>query len=278
MLLIFIYWCTPSSTDFMKQLISDQWFNTWKSLLGTGIGEAFQALQQMPLEPHSFTFYTSVSVMSSSKIEGEQLEVDSYVKHKMLNIEYLPELTEKPNDLYQAYVYAKEHQLTKDHFHEAHKLVATHLLPENQRGALRQTEMLVMEHGTGRILYEAALLSVLEKEYASLWNDINQLLGSEISVEQSFYYASNIHLVFVAIHPFSDGNGRIARLLEKWFLAEKLGERAWYIPSEKHYYQHVNEYYKNLANVGMFYDALDFEKAIPFMLMLPHALINHGQS
>ena len=37
--------------------------------------------------------------MTSSRIEGEQLEVDSYVKHKMLNVEYLPELTEKPNDL-----------------------------------------------------------------------------------------------------------------------------------------------------------------------------------
>lgn len=256
----------------MKQLITNEWFATWKSLLDFNIEKAFDDLQQMQLESHSFTFYTSVSVMSSSKIEGEKMEVDSYIKHKMLNIEYLAELTEKPNDLYKAYLFAKDNSLTSKNFHEAHHLIAAHLLPEPQRGVLRKTEMLVMERKTGRIQYEAAMLSVLQKEYEKLWNDIEFLLKIDLSIEEVFYNAAFIHLVFVDIHPFGDGNGRIGRLLEKWFLAEKLGERAWYIQSEKFYYEHVNDYYKNLARMGMFYEKLDFQKAIPFMLMLPKAL------
>ncbi|MBC7418504.1 MAG: Fic family protein [Pedobacter sp.] len=43
-----------------------------------------------------------------------------------------------------------------------------------------------------------------------------------MSVNEVFYCSSLIHLFFVAIYPSSDSNGRIARLLEKWFLAEKL--------------------------------------------------------
>ena len=233
----------------------------------------FEALQQKELEPHSFTFYTSVSVMSSSKIEGEQLEVDSYVKHKMLNVEYLPELTEKPNDLYKAYLFAKDNALTHKNFHEVHKLIAAHLLPQLQRGALRKTEMLVMEHKTGRIQYEAAMLNILQNEYSTLWNDIESLLKKDLSIKEVFYYAAFIHLVFVDVHPFGDGNGRIGRLLEKWFLAEKLGERAWYIQSEKYYYKHVNDYYKNLSRIGLFYEKLDYEKSLPFLLMLPQSLI-----
>ena len=125
--------------------------------------------------------------------------------------------------------------------------------------------MLVMEHKTGSIQYEAAPIPILVEQYKKLWQEIDALLKIELSIEEVFYYAAFIHLAFVNLHLFGDGNGRISRLLEKWFLAEKLGDRAWYIKSEK-------QYYKNLARLGLFYEALDYEKSIPFLLMLPKSL------
>ena len=257
-------------------MISEKYLEGYKQQLQLDLSKALNEVEAIEFSPKNFTFYTSVAVISSSRIEGEQMEMDSYLKHKLQNIEYLPELVEKPNDLFQAYLFAKENKLTSENFLRSHALLSAHLLPENQRGIYRTNEMLVLEHKTGRIQFEAAPFSIVNQEMEKLWDDIAELLTSKQSVEEIFYYASFVHLVFVNIHPFNDGNGRAGRLLEKWFLAEMLGETAWYIPSEKFYYHHVNDYYKNLNRLGMFYEKLDYAKADSFLQMLPNAITYKG--
>ena len=76
----------------------------------------FDALKDAEISTDTFSFYTSVSAIASSKIEGEQMEVDSYIKHKMLNIAYQPNLVEKPNDLYKAYLFAQKNELNDSNF------------------------------------------------------------------------------------------------------------------------------------------------------------------
>ncbi|MBL7738377.1 MAG: Fic family protein [Chitinophagaceae bacterium] len=254
------------------KILSDSYFNEYKKRLATDVVQALARVDEIEMTAQNFTFYTSVAVISSSRIEGEQMEIDSYVKHKIQDIEYLPELVEKPNDLYRAYLFAKQNKLNPESFLQTHVTLAAHLLPEKWRGVYRKSEMLVLEHKTGRIQFEAAPFSIVEAEMKKLWNDIDDLMKRQLTVEEIFYYASFIHAVLVAIHPFNDGNGRAARLLEKWFLAEQLGEKAWYIKSEKYYYHHADDYYRNLNRMGMFYDKIDYAKADLFLQMLPPSI------
>jgi Fic family protein len=95
-----------------------------------------------------------------------------------------------------------------------------------------------------------------------------------MSIEETFFFAAMAHLIFVKIHPWNDGNGRSARLIEKWFLAQKLGEKAWFLQSEKYYYKNHQLYYKNLRLLGLEYQELDYSKALPFLLMLLQSLSN----
>jgi Fic family protein len=258
------------------KIISEKYLDQYKKQLQIDLGNALSEVKKIELTPKSFTFYTSVAVISSSRIEGEQMEIDSYLKHKMQDIEYLPELVEKPNDLFQAYLFAKENKLTKKNFLQSHVLLSKHLLPEKWRGVYRKNEMLIMEHETGKMQFESAPFSIVETEMEKLWDDIAALLKHKLNNEEIFYYASSIHIAFVNIHPFNDGNGRAGRLLEKWFLSQMVGETAWYIQSEKHYYHQVNDYYKNLDRLGMFYEKLDYANADKFLQMLPNAINYKG--
>ena len=104
-----------------------------------------------------------------------------------------------------------------------------------------------------------------------LFSGIEELLLSNISIEEVFYFASLIHMKFVHIHPFRDGNGRAARILEKWFVSAKLGEEFWKLPSEKYYKEKQADYYKNL-NLGVNYYVLNYDKSLPFLTMLPNCM------
>lgn len=254
------------------RVLPHELFSSFMEVVPIGMKEAFEQLKDAEVSTETFSFYTSVSAMASSKIEGEALEIDSYIKHKMLNVSYLEDLVQKPNDLYDAYRFAQAQRLTRDQFLEAHRKLSRHLLEASARGELRKSHMVVMEHKTLRIQYEAAPAHLVASAFDALWADVEVLLDERLSIEQCFFYAALLHLVFVNIHPFEDGNGRAGRLLEKWFLAEKLGPKAWFLQSELYYYQNVSQYYSHLNKLGLFYDQLDYGKALPFLLMLPQSL------
>lgn len=240
--------------------------------VGIDFLESFNQLKESEMTTETFNFYTSVASIASSKIEGEPLEIDSYLKHKMLAIDYNKNLVEKPNDLYQAYLFAQANSLAKANFHKSHSLISKHLLAKNKQGVCRTANMVVMEHKTFRIQYEAAPGNEVAQLFETFWTEIEELKQKELTVQEVFFFASLIHLVFVNIHPFEDGNGRAARLIEKWFISEKLGSKAWFIQSELNYYNNVDDYYKNLNKLGGVYEQLDYTKALPFLLMLPKSI------
>ncbi|WP_246169023.1 Fic family protein [Rudanella paleaurantiibacter] len=236
-----------------------------------GLQEAFDALHDAPLSTPNFSFYTSVASVFSSKIEGENIELDSYIKHKRDGLPFLPDYTKKIDDLYQTYEFAQQRPLNKENVVEAHKLLGKHLVATAWQGRYRIQNMYVSTED-GRIEYVAAPPAQVPTEMASFFSDLETLQNTPMAIEEVFFYASLVHLVFVKIHPWNDGNGRTARLLEKWFLAQKLGEKAWFMQSEKMYYQQHSVYYQNLRRLGLEYNELDYGKALPFLLMLPQAV------
>jgi Fic family protein len=238
-----------------------------------GLNHAFEALKDADISTDSFSFYTSVSSVFSSKIEGEAIELDSYIKHKKFGIEYSPDYTKKIDDLYDAYSFAKVNKLNKETIAQAHSLLSKNILTKNKQGKYR-TQNMYVSTPDGRIEYVAASPFELEAEMEKFYTDLTLLLKTEMSIEEAFFYASMIHLVFVKIHPWNDGNGRSARLIEKWFLAEKLGYKAWFVQSEKMYYNQHQTYYSNIRLLGLEYPTLDYNKALPFLLMLPSSVLN----
>jgi len=253
------------------KIIPNSLLQKYLEALPSGLKEAFNALKDAEISTGNFSFYTSVASVFSSKIEGEEIELDSYIKHKKFGVEFLPDHTKKIDDLYDAYIFAKVNPLTVENVFSAHNILSQNLLAGHLRGKYR-TQNMYISTSDGRIEYVAASPFEVPTEMEKFYDDVTALLSQEMSFEEVFFYASMIHLVFVKIHPWADGNGRCSRLLEKWFLASKLGDKAWFIQSEKNYYMHHKTYYDNLRILGLEYQQLDYSKALPFLLMLPSSI------
>jgi Fic family protein len=253
-------------------LINSNYFQEYKKQLTINISEAFKLLLNRPQGPDDFKFYLANSAVHSSNIEGNTVSFDTYLKASEHNLHLKTKEIKEIEELINAYEFAKEDELTLNNILKAHQLITTSILIKKERGKIRDVRVGVRSEG--RLVYLAIEPEFVKQELEKLLKDIDILLSAKLTMEEIFYYAAYIHLVFVNIHPFVDGNGRATRLVEKWFLAKKLGDKAWFITSEKNYWDNRATYYKNLQ-IGVNYYEVNCENSIPFLLMLPEALRNN---
>lgn len=253
----------------MFKLLNNDYLPEYKKQLNFSVDDTFKQLSDKPRTENDFKFYLANSAVHSSNIEGNTINFDTYLKASEHHLHLKTKEIKEIEELIKAYQFARENELTLNNTLKAHEIITTSILLKKERGKLRKVEVGVRSEG--RLIYLAIEPEFIKVELEKLFNDIAVLLASQLTVHEVFYYAAFIHLVFVNIHPFFDGNGRATRLIEKWFLAKKLGDKAWFITLEKYYWDNRDAYYKNLQ-LGVNYYEIKYEKSIPFLLMLPNAL------
>ncbi|NJM14375.1 MAG: Fic family protein [Bacteroidales bacterium] len=209
-----------------------------------------------------FEYLTKSSAVYSSNIEGNSIDLNSYMNYEMNKDKFkVGKEIEEIEDLIEAYEFAQNNKLNEINLLNCHKIFSGTLLIRSKRGKYRVEQVGVF--GKSGLAYMAVEPAFVEKEMKVFFQDVADLISSDLNEIEVFYFASLIHLRFAHIHPFRDGNGRAARLIEKWFVTEKLGRDFWKISSEEHYKKNQARYYETI-NLGVNYYELDYDKCIGF--------------
>ncbi len=262
-------------TDINKmprlQLLSSRYLPFYKKRQQFTLRKHFNKLKQIPPSLESFRFYVASSAIFSSRIEGVEVDFNTLRRYQETpGVRGYKDIMQV-SDLIEAYNYARTHALNEKNFLRTHTLSSRQIVTKKYRGTYRNQAVYVYNYETGERVYEGASSETVLAEMSRLFADIKLLRGRDLTMDETFYYASFIHLVLAKIHPFADGNGRSARLLEKWFLADKLGTSAWFIQSERNYQRKRRSYYHNI-DLGPSHFQNDFDLCLDFLLMLPWAL------
>lgn len=249
----------------MKKLIASTYFPDYAKRQRFTLSKHLKMLDKKKKKNHLFAF-TQSSVFSSL-IEDSGIDMDNYQFNKESG--YKSRGMNQIEDLINAYKFAKTHTLNYKNVLIAHKMISQNFeIDEKYKGKVRDKEVRI--GNTFSTVYTGTLVTNLKTELKHFFAELKKIVSKKsFTLNEAFYYASMVHLVFVKIHPFADGNGRISRLLEKWVLAQLIGEKAWYLPSEVNYWVKKEKYYNNLKLVGKTYDTLNYNNSIPFLLMLP---------
>jgi Fic family protein len=143
-------------------------------------------------------------------------------------------------------------QLAEDpHFHfdaslirSLHFMMLRHDLSKNP-GRWRPGSVYVRNESTGEIVYEGPPAEGLPALVGELVETVNSP-----DAEHPIVRATMAHLNFVMIHPFSDGNGRMARCLQTLVLARDAILEPTFSSIEEYLGRNTQAYYDVLAEVG----------------------------
>lgn len=218
----------------------------------------------------AFDFLTKASAVYSSNIEGNTIDLNSFMNYELNKEKFKAgKEIEEIDNLIRAYEFAQQNEVSEENLLRCHRMLSETLLIKSKRGQYRVESVGVFSKSG--LVYLAVESEYVKKEMGEFFKGISELLEQPLTGGEVFYFASLIHLRFVHIHPFSDGNGRVARLLEKWFVAEKLGDDFWKIPSEEYYKENLHRYYDSI-NLGVNFYELNYDGCIDFLSILPGCL------
>ena len=246
-----------------------KYFDIYQKAIGNEIPKLIDNFD-FTINRGGFEYLTKASAVYSSNIEGNSIDLNSYMNYELNKQKFkVGKEIKEIEDLIKAYEFAQNNNLTEKNFLNCHKVFSETLLIKSKRGKYRIEQVGVF--GRTGLAYMAIEPEFIEKEMNEFFEDIKYLISSKLNEIEVFYFASLIHLILAHIHPFRDGNGRAVRLIEKWFIAEKLGQDFWKIPSEEYYKKNQAKYYETI-NIGVNFYELNYDKCLSFLEMLPNCL------
>jgi len=218
-----------------------------------------------------FGFMLDSSAVYSSNIEGNSLNLNSFLNNKSLPKKHRPREVQEIEDLVEAYRLSQKKPFTEKNMLQAHAIFSQQFLQKARQGVYRKEPVGVFSRNG--LEYMAVEPQFVEAEMQELFKLIKNLLKEDHAPIEVIFLASWIHLMIALIHPFSDGNGRAARLCEKWFITKKLGPEFYALQSEELYFKKRPQYYNSLK-LGLNYWEADMNKSLKFFKLLPKAIAN----
>ena len=173
------------------------------------------------IEPHRKAYYSVSSLMeesiASSQMEGAVTTTKKAKEMLRKNIRPKDKSERMIVNNYRAMLFIKEHTeqpLTPEFIRDIHKIVTEGTLDEKYMGVFRDNDDVVVQDSlSGEVFHQPIPRDEVESAIQQLCDFIND----EGEFLHPVIKGIILHYAIAYIHPFEDGNGRVARTLFYWY-------------------------------------------------------------
>ncbi len=141
----------------------------------------------------------------------------------------------------------KEETITEKMLLNIHNFTTKKILPKDQSGKFRSVQVRVTNSVTGETSYLPPTPTQVPSLIADFFFWLNRLSKDEV---HPVLKAGITHYVLVAIHPFTDGNGRVARALATLVLFKEEYDIKKFFSIEEYFDKDSARYYNVLQKVS----------------------------
>ncbi len=187
------------------------------------------------LEGNELNLSQTEKVMLGQEVAGRDRDIQEVINYRKA-MEFIAELRIKNEEL----------RITEEMVRKLHKITVNKILAEEKSGEYRITQVVIKNNQTGEVSFRPP-------EAGSILSQMQDLLAF-ISAKQNqdvhpILKSGIVHYELVRIHPFVDGNGRVARALSTLILFQEGYDIRKFFSLEEYFDKNAQEYYSALQSV-----------------------------
>lgn len=238
-------------------MFEPKFYITNQILKSIGIIEAArEVINHAPLLPYYEKEFRKEALVRSvhygTHIEGNELNIDQ--AEKVLEGE---DVLARDRDIQEVINYRKvmdyigelsarvDLEIDEDLIKKLHKLTVEKILPPEKCGEFRDTQVVVKNSLTGEVSFRPPPSTAVPIDL----DELLQLINNKESEIHPVLKAGIVHYELVRIHPFVDGNGRLARALSTLILFLEGYDIRKFFSLEEYFDKDAIDYYKALKSV-----------------------------
>lgn len=186
------------------------------------------------IEGNELNLSQAEKVIAGDDVVARQRDIQEVMNYRKV-IEYIGDVGEDSN-----------HKIDDEFIKKLHAVTVKKILPDEQCGQYRKTQVVVKNSYTGKVSFRPPLSVAVPIQINDLIAFMNTPERQEI---HPILKSGVVHYEFVRIHPFIDGNGRVARALSTLILFLEGYDIRKFFSLEEYFDKEAERYYESLQSV-----------------------------